>query len=115
MNLRFGPGQLRVRVDRKEAEAVVRGERVAQEIAFPGGETFRYALLASAEADPPTAALSGTTVSITVGAQAVRALLGQRPSKELGLTAKLRSPDGGVLELRLEIDLFSDGKGPRRK
>jgi hypothetical protein len=114
MNLRLSAAEVRLRVDRKEAEALARGEPLEQEIAFPGGGTFRYRLEPTPGAIELAASLSGTVLSIRVSAEAVRDLLVQRPSKDSGLSARLPTADGGVLQLTVEIDLFSDGKGPRR-
>jgi hypothetical protein len=125
MNLRLSAAEVRLRVDRKEAEALARGEPLEQEIAFPGGGTFRYRLEPTPGALELAASLSGTALnteliaalelSIRVSAEAVRDLLVQRPSKDARLSAQLPTADGGALQLTVEIDLFSDGKGPRRK
>ena len=115
MNLRLSATEVRVRVDRGEAEALSRGEALEQEIAFPGDAAFRYRVDPSADRIAPTASLSGTTLSIRVSSEAVRALLAERPSKDAGLGAQLPTREGGLLELKVEIDLFSDGKGPRRR
>ena len=115
MNLRLSANEVRVRMDRREAEALVRGERLEEEIAFPGGMRFRYEVHPTRDATPPHAALRGAAVSVTVSTDAMRALLAQPPSRDLGLCADLATAGGAPLKLTVEIDLFSDGKGPRRK
>ena len=115
MNLRLSTNEVRVRMDRREAEALARGERLAQEIAFPGGARFRYEVQPTRDATPPHASLGGAGLSVTVSTDAVHALLAQPPSKDLGLCAELARSGAAPLKLTVEIDLFSDGKGPRRK
>ena len=115
MNLRLSAADLRVRLDRKEAEALARGEALEQEIAFPGGAAFRYRVEPSADRAGPAVSLSGTMLSIRVSSAGVGDLLAERPSKDAGLSAQVPIGPGRALHLKLEIDLFTDGKGPRRK
>ena len=115
MNLRLSANEVRVRLDKKEAEALARGESLEQQIAFPGDATFRYRVEPSLDSVDPDVSLSGTSLSIRVSAAALRDLLAQRPSKDAGLSARLPAQGGRALQLKLEIDLFSDGKGPHGK
>jgi hypothetical protein len=115
VNLRLSGTEVRVRVDRQEAEALARGEALEQEIAFPGNAVFQYRVEPSADRIEPAASLNGTMLAIRVSSGAVRDLLAARPSKDAGLSAPLPTGPGRVLQLKVEIDLFSEGKGPRRK
>jgi hypothetical protein len=115
VNLRLSATEVRVRLDRKEADALARGEALEQEISFPGDAAFRYRVEPSAAPTDPTATLNGTMLSIRVSSAGLRDLLAERPSKDAGLSAQLPVGPGRVLELKLEIDLFGEGKGPRRK
>lgn len=115
MNLRLSGTEVRLRLDRREAEALARGEPLEQEIAFPGDAAFRYRVDPSADRIEPAAALTGAVLSIRVSSEAVGDLLAERPSRDAGLSAELPVGPGRVLELKVEIDLFTEGKGPRRK
>lgn len=114
MNLRLQKGEVRLRLERKEGEALGRGESLAQEITFPSGEALRFWVDPLAGDEPPRVALDGGLLTVSVSAPAVRELLAQPPARDLGLRAELDTP-AGPLKVVVEIDLFGEGKGPKRR
>jgi hypothetical protein len=103
VNVRLSQGEVRVRLDRADAEALARGEALAGEVALAGGP-LRWRV--EPRAGDPSARLDGAALTVTVPPEELRELLARPPSKDLGVQAE----QGGVAVV-VEIDAHS---GKRR-
>jgi hypothetical protein len=110
VNLRVGGNEVRVRLDRAEAEALAGGEPLTHEVQVPGGA---LAWRVEAGAGPAGLDWSGGTLRIVVGATEVKALLESPPSKDLGIRAEV-PVDGRTVALVVEVDLWTVKQGHRK-
>jgi hypothetical protein len=108
VNLRLGGGEVRVRLDRGEAEALVRGEQLVDGVGLPGGGELRWSVDPAART--PGLEWRDGELRIAVAGEAVGALLQLPPSRDLGIRAELPLKDGGTVALVVEIDLWSGKK-----
>jgi len=110
VKLRFSEGEVRLRVDRNEAEILTRGDSLSQELRFESGG-FHYDVRCDPNVAPASVSLGDGRMEIRVEPKALRELLAARPSKDL----RLEAWGGPGVRLVVEVDLFSGGKGPRRR
>jgi hypothetical protein len=112
VNLRLGGGEVRVRLDRREAEALARGESLVDGVGLPGGGALRWVM------DPggrrPGLEWRDGELRIAVAGEALGALLELPPSKDLGIRAELPLEDGGTVALVVEVDLWTMKAGKRK-
>jgi hypothetical protein len=106
MNVRLSTGEVRLRLERAEAEALARGEPLSTEVAFPGGARLAWRVDPRTGMNGPSVLLRGTEMVVTVSADALTELLGRPPSKDAGVVADLPT-EGGTLTVRVEVDFFS--------
>ncbi len=108
MNLRLATNEVRVRLERAEAERLAGGEEIRQMLPLPGGH-FSWAVV-STEAETG-AALHGRELRISLSREKLQALMSEPASKDSGLRAEIAG-DRALISLIVEIDLF-DGKKRR--
>jgi hypothetical protein len=109
MNVRFSVGEVRLRLERAEAEAVARGEAAAQEVALPGGR-MGWRVEPGPSPDP-TVELRGTTLVVAVSGARIGELLGHTKLTELGVVAVVQVEGAAPVRLAVELDALS---GKRR-
>lgn len=102
MNLKLSQKEIRVRLERADAEALARGEPLASEVQLPGGP-LRWRIDPSPA--PPGVAFGRDGLTVSVSGEAVQELLKLPPSKDLAIRAAI-----GEVELVVEIDLWSGKK-----
>lgn len=102
MTLKLSSTEVRVRLSRKNADALARGEALRHEVRLPNGALAWHV---DPGGDALGLALVGGELSITVPAAAMKALLEQPESRDAGIHASV----GGVA-LVVEIDLWSGRK-----
>ena len=112
MNVRLGPGEVRLRLERSEAEALGRGEAQVGELTFPGGARLGWRVEPVPGEAPPSVVLDGAQLAFAVSAEVLRTLLSRPPSRDAALEAEVPVIGGAPLALKVEIDLFGNGKGP---
>jgi hypothetical protein len=108
MNVRFAKDEVRLRLDRKEAEQLARGEPLSERVRFPGGGRILWRV--DPGDAPPGLAWEDGELTIALSADAVGGMLELPPSKDLALRAELAIDGGGSVALVVEIDLWSGTK-----
>ena len=100
MKLRFRENSLRLRVNRREVDALASGERIQQRVAFPGNTCLTYILEPDA-LDEPEATFRQQVIRIRAP---VEALENWAKTDAIGLYFEL--PTGGaMLKVAIEKDL----------
>ncbi len=109
MNLRLAANEVRVRLDRVDAEALARGESLGHELKIPGG-----ALAWRVDPGAGVLGLAWVAGELVIGAPAaeVAMLLEGTSTRAEGLQAQVVAAPGAELSLLVEIDRF-DGKRRR--
>ncbi|HEY7211122.1 MAG TPA: hypothetical protein VH477_12675 [Bryobacteraceae bacterium] len=100
MKLRFRGNTLRLRVNRREVEALAAGRRLEEQVFFPGGSYLSYAL---EQGGQPSADASFEKNTIRVSAPACE-LRAWAADESIGLYFDLAAGEG-TLRLMIEKDL----------
>ena len=108
MNLRLSKDEVRLRLDRKEAEQLARGEPLSERVRFPGGGRLLWRI--DPGDAPPGLTWEDAELTIAVSGEAIGGMLELPPSKDLALRAELALDGGGTVALVVEIDLWSGAK-----
>jgi hypothetical protein len=108
VNLRLQAGEVRLRIDRKEAEQLASGEPLSERIRFPDGNRLLWRI--DPGDAPPGLAWEDAELTISLSAEAVAGMLELPPSRDLALRAELPVDGGGSVALVVEIDLWSGTK-----
>ena len=108
MNVRFQKDEVRLRLDRKEAEQLAAGEPLSDKVRFPGGGRLLWRV--DPGDAPPGLTWEDAELTIAVSGEAIAGMLDLPPSKDLALRAELALDGGGVIALVVEIDLLAGKK-----
>lgn len=108
MKLRFDKDEVRLRIDRKEAEQLAAGEPLSEKVRFPGGGRMLWRV--DPGDAPPGLTWEDAELTIAVSGEAIAGMLDLPPSKELALRAELALDGGGTVALVVEIDLWAGTK-----
>ena len=100
MKLRFRNNSLRLRLNRREAESIAAGSALKEQVSFPEGTTFSYALEATARIQPEASFQQGT---IRIAAPSFE-LKNWAVSSAIGIYFEL-PVNGSVLKIAIEKDL----------
>jgi hypothetical protein len=108
VHLRLHAGEVRLRLDRKEAEQLARGEPLSERVRFPGGGRILWRI--DPGDAPPGLTWEDDELTISLSAEAVAGMLELPASRDLALKAELPLDGGGAVALVVEIDLWSGTK-----
>jgi hypothetical protein len=108
VNVRFDKDEVRLRLDRKEAEGLARGEPLSERVRFPGGGRLLWRV--DPGDAPPGLTWEDSELTIAVSGEAIANMLELPASKDLALRAELPLDGGGAVALVVEIDLWSGTK-----
>lgn len=100
MKLRFRDNSLRLRVNRREVEALASGARLSHDVCFPGDTLFRYILESSAQPFP-SASFENGTIKVSAPGELIRQWQG---SDSIGIYFELPA-NGTHLKIAIEKDL----------
>jgi hypothetical protein len=110
MKLRFRQNSLRLRLNRREVEALAASQRLKEQVRFPGGAELTYVLESLAGAAPEVDFKSGV---IRVALPAAD-LQGWAGTQELGLYFELPA-NGSMLKIAVEKDLECVDEPPEER
>jgi hypothetical protein len=100
MKLRFRNNSLRLRLNRRETEAIAAGSALKEQICFPEGTTFSYILEAAGRLQPEASFRQGV---IRIAAPAVE-LQKWAESSAIGVYFEVPA-NGSILKIAIEKDL----------